>query len=85
MRDAVIVDAVRTPIGRYGGALRDVRPDDLAAMVIQALVRRNILDPSALDDVIFGCANQAGGKTTGTWRGWRFSWQGSRSPCRARP
>ncbi|OFX27221.1 MAG: beta-ketoadipyl CoA thiolase [Armatimonadetes bacterium RBG_16_67_12] len=60
MRDAVIVDAVRTPIGRYGGALRDVRPDDLAAMVIQALVRRNILDPSALDDVIFGCANQAG-------------------------
>lgn len=60
MRDAVIVDAVRTPVGRYGGALRAVRPDDLAAMVIQALVRRNNLDPAAIDDVIFGCANQAG-------------------------
>jgi 3-oxoadipyl-CoA thiolase len=59
-RDAVIVDAVRTPVGRYGGALRDVRPDDLAALVIQALVRRNHLDPSSIDDVIFGCANQAG-------------------------
>lgn len=60
MRDAVIVDAVRTPVGRYGGALRAVRPDDLAAMVIQALVRRNNFDPAAIDDVIFGCANQAG-------------------------
>ncbi|MDR7556332.1 MAG: 3-oxoadipyl-CoA thiolase [Armatimonadota bacterium] len=59
-RDAVIVDAVRTPIGRYGGVLRDVRPDDLAATVIQALVRRSNLDPSSIEDVILGCANQAG-------------------------
>ncbi|MDR7457935.1 MAG: 3-oxoadipyl-CoA thiolase, partial [Armatimonadota bacterium] len=60
MREAVIIDAVRTPVGRYGGVLRDVRPDDLAALVIQALVQRNNLDPAVLDDVVFGCANQAG-------------------------
>jgi acetyl-CoA C-acetyltransferase/3-oxo-5,6-didehydrosuberyl-CoA/3-oxoadipyl-CoA thiolase len=60
MREAVIVDAVRTPIGRYGGTLRDVRPDDLAALVIHALVRRNHFDPNIIEDVIFGCANQAG-------------------------
>jgi 3-oxoadipyl-CoA thiolase len=59
-REAVIVDAVRTPVGRYGGALKDVRPDDLAALVIQALVRRNNLDPASIEDVIFGCTNQAG-------------------------
>lgn len=56
-RDAVIVDAVRTPVGRYAGALKDVRPDDLAALVIQALVRRNNLDPASIEDVIFGCTN----------------------------
>jgi 3-oxoadipyl-CoA thiolase len=60
VRDVVIVDAVRTPIGRYGGALRDVRPDDLAALVISALVRRTGIDPARIDDVVFGCANQAG-------------------------
>lgn len=60
MREAVIVDAVRTPVGRYGGALKDVRPDDLAALVIQTLVRRNNLDPASIEDVIFGCGNQAG-------------------------
>ena len=60
MRRAVIVDAVRTPIGRHGGALAAVRPDDLAATVIRALVDRNGLDPSSIDDVIFGCTNQAG-------------------------
>jgi len=60
VRDVVIVDAVRTPIGRYGGALRSVRPDDLAALVISALVQRSGLDPARLDDVILGCANQAG-------------------------
>ena len=59
-RDAVIVDAVRTPVGRYAGVLKDVRPDDLAALVIQALVRRNNLDPASIEDVIFGCTNQAG-------------------------
>jgi len=60
MPEPVIVDAVRTPVGRYGGALKDVRPDDLAAVVIQELVRRNRLDPQDIEDVIFGCSNQAG-------------------------
>ncbi|BCU80604.1 acetyl-CoA acetyltransferase [Polycladomyces abyssicola] len=60
MREAVIIDAVRTPIGRYNGALRDVRPDDLAAHVIRELLKRNPIDPSIVDDVIFGCTNQAG-------------------------
>jgi len=57
---AVIVDAVRTPVGRYNGVLRDVRPDDLAAHVIRELVRRTALDPNRIDDVIFGAGNQAG-------------------------
>ncbi|GAB6933741.1 3-oxoadipyl-CoA thiolase [Calditerricola satsumensis] len=61
MREAVIVDAVRTPFGRYRGSLSRVRPDDLAAHVIRALLERNPqLDPAAIEDVIFGCANQAG-------------------------
>ncbi len=61
MTDAFICDAIRTPIGRYAGALADVRPDDLAASPIRALVDRNSgVDWSALDDVILGCANQAG-------------------------
>ena len=59
--DAFICDAVRTPIGRYAGALSSVRPDDLAALVIKTLVERNPkMDAAAIDDVIFGCANQAG-------------------------
>ena len=57
---AVIVEAVRTPIGRHGGALAGVRPDDLAALVIGAVVDRSGLDPTIIDDVIFGCTNQAG-------------------------
>jgi 3-oxoadipyl-CoA thiolase len=61
MTDAFICDAIRTPIGRYGGALAAVRPDDLAAVVLRELLRRNVgLDPAAVDDVILGCANQAG-------------------------
>lgn len=60
MPEPVIIDAMRTPVGRYGGALKDVRPDDLAALVIQELVRRNNLDPGSIEDVIFGCGNQAG-------------------------
>jgi acetyl-CoA C-acetyltransferase/3-oxo-5,6-didehydrosuberyl-CoA/3-oxoadipyl-CoA thiolase len=61
MREVVLVDAVRTPIGRYGGALKDVRPDDLAAAVIRALLQRNpAVDPEAVEDVILGAANQAG-------------------------
>ena len=59
-RDAVIIDAVRTPIGRYGGVLSSVRPDDLAARVIEAAVERNDLPPDAIDDVVLGCTNGAG-------------------------
>ncbi len=58
--EAVIIDAVRTPIGRYGGALRDVRPDDLGALALRALISRTSADPSSVHDVIWGCANQAG-------------------------
>lgn len=60
MTDAFILSAVRTPVGRAGGALADVRPDDLAALVVRAAVERARLDPARLDDVILGCANQAG-------------------------
>jgi len=61
MSHAFICDAIRTPFGRYGGALAGVRTDDLAAIPIRALVARNPgLDPGAVDDVILGCANQAG-------------------------
>lgn len=60
LREAWIVEAVRTPVGRYGGALAGVRPDDLAATVIEAVVSRSGIDPSLIDDVVLGCANQAG-------------------------
>jgi 3-oxoadipyl-CoA thiolase len=60
MSDALILDALRTPIGRYGGILAGVRPDDLAAHVITAAVERNGIDPAEIDDVFFGDANQAG-------------------------
>ena len=60
MSDALILDAVRTPIGRYGGVLAGVRPDDLAAHVIAAAVERNGIDGAQVQDVFFGDANQAG-------------------------
>ena len=59
-RTPVVVDGLRTPFGRYGGALKDIRPDDLAAHVIRVLVQRTGIDPSTIDDVILGAANQAG-------------------------
>ncbi|MDX3003952.1 3-oxoadipyl-CoA thiolase [Kribbella solani] len=59
-REAFLVDGVRTPIGRYGGALAAVRPDDLAAHAISSLLNRTAFDPDRIDDVILGCANQAG-------------------------
>jgi len=59
-RTPVVVDGLRTPFGRYGGALSGVRPDDLAAHVIRALVDRTGIDPATIDDVILGAANQAG-------------------------
>src|SRR5277367_495815 len=61
METAFICDAIRTPIGRYAGALSSIRTDDLAAIPIKALIERNAkVDWNALDDVIYGCANQAG-------------------------
>jgi 3-oxoadipyl-CoA thiolase len=60
MEEAVIISAVRTPIGRYGGGLKDVRPDDLAALAIAEAVRRAGIDAESVEDVLLGCANQAG-------------------------
>lgn len=60
MEDAVILSAVRTPIGRYGGSLKDVRPDDLAALTIGEAIRRAGIEMASVEDVILGCANQAG-------------------------
>ncbi len=61
MKEVVIVDAVRTPIGRYNGSLKNIRPDDLGAVVINALVERNPqVDPREIEEVVFGNANQAG-------------------------
>jgi len=60
MREAVIVDAVRTPVGRFAGALKEVRPDDLAARCIAEVIARTRLDPALVEDVVFGCTNQAG-------------------------
>ena len=60
MNDVVIVDAVRTPIGRFQGGLSSIRADDLAALAISALLERTGLDPAEVEDVFFGCANQAG-------------------------
>ena len=60
MSEAVIIDAIRTPVGALGGILASVRPDDLAAHVIRGIIERNKLDASLVDEVYFGCANQAG-------------------------
>ncbi len=58
--EAYIVDAVRTPVGKYGGILKDIRPDDLSAVVIKALLLRTKIRPDIIQDVLWGCANQAG-------------------------
>ena len=60
MAQAFLVDGVRTPVGRYGGALSSVRPDDLAATVLAGLLERTGIDPAAVDEVILGNANQSG-------------------------
>src|SRR5699024_5715749 len=61
MREAVIVDALRTPVGRYKGVLKDVRPDDLGAIVLKGLIERNPeVSPNSIEDVVLGNANQAG-------------------------
>ena len=61
MTEAFICDPIRTPIGRYGGTLASVRPDDLGAVPLKALMERNPqADWAAVEDIIYGCANQAG-------------------------
>ena len=60
MNDCYIIDAVRTPVGKYGGKLSSIRPDDLLAHVISALLNRTPVDVTAIEDVIAGDANQAG-------------------------
>ena len=60
VREAFICDAVRTPIGRFRGALKGIRPDDLAAVPLRALLERQKVPGSEIDDVFLGCANQAG-------------------------
>lgn len=60
MTEAFICDGVRTPIGRYGGSLADIRTDDLGAIPLKALIARNSLDPAAIEEVFYGCANQSG-------------------------
>jgi 3-oxoadipyl-CoA thiolase len=60
INEVVIIDAIRTPIGALGGSLAAVRPDDLAALVIKTIVERNGIDPAVVEEVYFGCANQAG-------------------------
>jgi acetyl-CoA acetyltransferase len=60
LQDAVVVATARTPMGRYGGQLKDVRPDDLAALVMREAVSRAGVEPAEIEDVVFGCANQAG-------------------------
>src|SRR5688572_7033700 len=60
MRDAVIVEAVRTPVGKRNGSLKDVHPVDLSGHVLKALVERTGVDPALVDDVIWGCVTQAG-------------------------
>ncbi|MEW6241930.1 MAG: 3-oxoadipyl-CoA thiolase, partial [Chloroflexota bacterium] len=60
MPTPVIIDAIRTPVGALGGVLAPVRPDDLAALVIKSILERNRIDPALIEEVYFGCANQAG-------------------------
>jgi acetyl-CoA acyltransferase len=68
MRDAVIVDAVRTPIGRRGGALSDVHPVDLSALVLTTLLERTKVDPAQIDDVMWGCVTQIGDQSSNVGR-----------------
>ena len=61
MKEAYIIDGIRTPIGNFGGTLGHVRTDDLGALVLKELIQRNSsIDPSLIDEIIMGCANQAG-------------------------
>ena len=79
MPEAYICDFVRTPIGRYAGALKDVRTDDLAAHPIRALMDRHKgMDWDAVDDVVLGCVNQAGEDNPQRPHAWRCCWPACR-------
>ena len=79
--EVLILDTVRTPVGRHGGALAGSRPDDLAAHVLRELVARQPdLEPVAVDDVVLGNGNGPG-RRTGTWPGWRRCWPACRPAC----
>ena len=82
MRDAVIVDAVRTPVGKRKGALSGVHPAALSAHVLRALAERSGIDPAVVDDVIWGCVSQFGEQTS-TSPAMRCSPPAGRSACRA--
>jgi acetyl-CoA acetyltransferase len=85
MPDAFLYDSIRTPFGRYGGALAHVRTDDLAAVPIRALVARNPnVDWAAVEDVVYGCANQAGEDNRNVAR-MALLLAGLPTACRARP
>ena len=84
MTDVVIIDALRTPIGALGGALAKVRPDDLAALVLKAIAERNKINVNEIDEVYFGCANQAGEDNRNVAR-MAPCWQASRLLCRGSP
>ena len=84
MSRAVVLAAVRTPVGRYGGALSGVRPDDLAAIAIAAAVERSGVEAGEIEDVYFGCANQAGEDNRNV-AAWLLSSPGCLSPWAASP
>ena len=84
LQDAVVVETARTPMGRYGGQIAGLRPDDLAATAVAEALRRAGVRGEDVQDVILGCANQAGedNRTSGAWR---CCWPGFRSRCPGRP
>ena len=76
MKTPVIIDAIRTPIGALGGILASVRPDDMAAHVIKAILERNQFDSALVEEVFFGCAKA---KIIAMWRVWRRAWRSMRN------
>ena len=75
MKEAWIIDAVRTPVGRYGGCLAGVRPDDMAALTLKMLVERAGIPAAEIEDVYMGCVTRPG-KTTAILLAWPCSWPG---------
>jgi len=73
MKEVVIIDAVRSPIGRVGGSLSSIRPDDLLADVLKGLIKRTGIDPALIEDVYAGCGNQPV-KTIEMWHAWPSCW-----------